>query len=42
MNGPCSTSSEGVEVIEQALKGITQRMDLLKLEFERSKHRLEC
>ena len=26
---------------KQALKGITQRMDLLKLEYERSRHRLE-
>ena len=27
---------------KQALKGITQRMDSLKLECEKSRHRLEC
>ena len=39
-----AASLEGVEMIEQAkaLKGITQRMDSLKLECERFRHRLEC
>ena len=38
-----AASLEGIEVIEQAsLEGIMQRMDSLKLECEKLRHRLEC
>ena len=37
-----TATAASLESSKQALKGITQRMDSLKLEYERSRHRLEC